>query len=137
MREIKFRAWDHQNKRMIDGFHAMSPRMSMFITQYSIEHKQYAVMQFTGLTDKNEKECYEGDIVTLTLQRIIGEPVEVIAVVQWNDNGWWEFDVPSEGQSVVVHILEDEDSEFEIIGNVHENPELLKETYGLDTQNVA
>lgn len=90
-------------------------------------HNKYAVKsetvgQFTGLTDKNGKKIFEGDIV----------------LYPWNDQDKPEkFTIKSkDGQFVASPVKETEDywdfmvggysKEMEIIGNIHDNPELLE-----------
>ena len=64
MREIKFRAWDNkQNKMRNDGFSIYYDGSIQFAD--SIESKDFILMQYTGLKDKNGKEIYEGDILIL------------------------------------------------------------------------
>lgn len=125
MREIKFRAWDTQRKEM------KKPSPNMLIESYSgipfwqfgydpVEPMNWIVMQFTGLKDKNGKEIYEGDITRGTFRTEFGSiEAETIAAVEWKDekacfvcviNGDWFF--------LGKHL--------EVIGNVWENPELLK-----------
>ena len=58
MREIKFRAWDKNNKAMFNEV-AISKNGKCAISQEDI----FELMQYTGLKDKNGKEIYEGDIV--------------------------------------------------------------------------
>ena len=94
------------------------------------------VGQFTGLLDKNGKEIYEGDIITADCYPFFsdGKP-NYVAVVEWNDCGFAAFlelhkDSDARGISVgcpVMYFDSDNAAEFEIIGNIHDNPELLKE----------
>ena len=74
----------------------------------------YILMQFTGLTDKNGKEIYEGDIVRTTGWPD-GDPV------YWVD-GRFCVGQPSNLADFLGSIAEG----CEIIGNIYENPELLK-----------
>lgn len=73
-------------------------------------------MQFTGLTDKNGKEIYEGDILRISK--------DLIEEVEWIDeNNWLGAKCPVNGW--VNHgSIYGEDPE--IIGNIYENPNLLK-----------
>ena len=90
------------------------------------------VGQYTGLKDKNGKEIYEGDILRNPYDRVI--------VAWWSTLGAcfllvWDEDYrdiqgkdprTSEGNPVGVDGFEDVDF-CEIIGNIHDNPELLQE----------
>ena len=90
------------------------------------------VGQYTGLTDKNGKRIFEGDIVKLT-DEITG--FETFAFVEFgNPNGQynWGFQlVPMEKKPFAVEILlwvemEETGAFIEVVGNIHDNPELLK-----------
>lgn len=78
--------------------------------QQALLHQDHAVlMQFTGLKDKNRKEIYEGDILQ-TPEGVF--PVE-----------WMQYYFALKGLADVGLL---ESSPLEIIGNIYENPELLK-----------
>lgn len=120
MREIKFRAWDKISKQMIQN-------VIMFDIQKP-GSKGYKLMQYTGLKDKNGKKIYEGDIV-----KSFGESFMKLLVVQF------EMDVAFGYTIREVDIFNKKGYEkswwplhngwnLKIIGNIYENPELLKES---------
>ena len=106
MREIKFRAWVEEpgtDKRWFFYFkigETVSPSLSVVAWE-----------QFTGLVDRNGREIYEGDIVVTDYGT---GPVEYSGVGFSVDcdsiSEYWET-----SQSI------------EVIGNIHENPELLND----------
>lgn len=127
-RPIKFRAWDKINKEMV-----VEPSSIYFHDDGKIEvypchnDSEFVLMQFTGLTDKNGKEIYEGDIVKMMRDPIV--PQYAICKVQWrNEYAGFNFSHirleniinPGEGWSPATH------KGWEVIGNIYENPELLK-----------
>jgi len=107
-RVIKFRAWDKLEKEMIEDF----GRTNLWELCGGNETDYFAIMQFTDLLDKNGREIYEGDILT-------GNKV----VRFGNIDGGYEGEY---GIGFNVNPFHSE--EMEIIGNIYENPELLKET---------
>jgi len=114
MREIKFRAWDPIHKRMFDC-DIISDDRGYEHWQYFEDGNPYSniLMQFTGLKDKNGKEIYEGDAVKFWSNELIG-------FIYWSESTA-RFEI-SQGHFNIVDI-----SKSEIIGNIYENPELLKE----------
>ncbi len=79
-------------------------------------HDKYIIQQFTGLKDKNDEEIYEGDIVILKDKHapIIGRNKQVISFDTFLE---WQSDV----DSPLSYFCD-----YEIIGNIFENPELIK-----------
>ena len=117
-REIKFRAWHLDDGMLYFDFDS-------FQKDY---HDQYGnIMQFTGLTDKNGKEIYEGDILKCVDE--FNENEKVIEVVFKNGGYCIEWDgMFYDGSDITLISWANETGiEFEIIGNIYENPELLKQ----------
>lgn len=121
MREIKFKAWDSVLNQFL-------PNIQNHIGNdgwgfgHLIKNERYKVCQFTGLKDKNEKEIYEGDIVSM-------------------QHGLYNYTVHFENGSFVCYHLEakdlvnggklkwgllsrsfdlGEDYQLEVIGNIHQ-----------------
>lgn len=63
MREIKFRAWDKVNKNML--YDVSTGTVTIWYKEISAKSENCVFMQYTGMTGKNGKEIYEGDIVKL------------------------------------------------------------------------
>jgi uncharacterized phage protein (TIGR01671 family) len=78
------------------------------------------VGQFTGLKDKNGKEIYEGDIIILP-----DEDDDEYFVIEWDDDTA-RFAIVQHG-STMCDFDNYYGKELCIIGNIYENPELLKE----------
>jgi len=76
------------------------------------------VGQFTGLYDKNGKEIYEGDIISLNPRN------SKTLKVYWNDR-MCNFLLVND--DTVIDMYKDDENHYKVIGNIHENPELLKE----------
>jgi uncharacterized phage protein (TIGR01671 family) len=113
MREIKFRAWDKERKEMfIPRDLEEVPKVAYFLPSKSmkIKGRNLELMQFTGLKDKNGKEIYEGDIV-LEKEYLYDVSFGKIFDPDRDEYTYGYFDY----------------TDGEVIGNIHENPELLKE----------
>ena len=119
MREIKFRAWDNQNNRMLfAGFHDRNWYSSndlAICSRLPSNSSTMTLMQYTGLTDKNGKEIYEGDIYEA---EYAGSSCGIYRnKIYWKCDGWWFANAP---MNCWEH--------GEVIGNIYENPELLNDS---------
>lgn len=77
------------------------------------------INQFTGLLDKNGKEIYEGDIIKTD------QPWRLPMLVQWNDK-YARFGLVVKMFAVNSPTLGNYRNCIEVIGNIYENPELIK-----------
>lgn len=132
MREIKFRAWDDRD----DAKKMYYPESSPFLINFSgdLSHNgvfarigyDLKLMQFTGLLDKNGKEIYEGDI--LQLKNTKGQ-ISNHQEVYWDSEdacwGWRTANEDSWPDSFSGFY-----NDYEVIGNIYENQELLKSREG-------
>ena len=111
--KYKFRAWDKKHKEMVlfDSFYELQKWC-----RTEEELKSFEILGFTGLTDKNGKEIYEGDVVKSDWlddkQRILNAEV-VFSIGRFTCRGL-TYDLYKY-------------PELEVIGNKFENPELLEE----------
>lgn len=96
-----------------------------------------SIGQFTGLYDKNGKEIYEGDILRGDEYPFNCDGVDnYFAEIVWADNvcGFYRLTHKKPNSTVrgISHgnweqLDEDDIKSFEVIGNIHDNPELLKD----------
>ena len=110
MREIKFRAYHKTGKEMI------YKRPLNKVGQDSQFGDDVILMQYTGLKDKNGKEIYEGDIV----KQLRCQCDECKPFGRWRIFKIDEFDYIFGNSKIVLS------KNVEIIGNIYENPELMK-----------
>lgn len=117
MREIKFRAWN-KTQLWMDNVWSIDWEHDLLCfskhNQDFMEH--YALMQFTGLKDKNGVEIYEEDIFNYRCGGTKQDSPYVVkdAFELWKDIG--------EGEGDSYYRM----SDFEVIGNIYEHPHLLE-----------
>jgi len=110
MRKIKFRAWGPNSKYMWAWEELIANDTSMRWMQPSFGEK--VLMQFTGLKDKNGKEIYEGDICEISNTWTVFKREVIFKDAGFGFQGTNGMFIPNKEL-------------MEIIGNIHENPELL------------
>lgn len=133
MGEIKFRAWDKVNKEMvgITGLHFWYAGNLSTVSfdgtegeKQDIDVKRFEIMQYTGLLDKNGKEIYEGDIVMANTPYCTKDPKEIV----WDDKRAGFFMKADFVAYDPKNLYKLSGFKMEVIGNIHENPELLTPT---------
>lgn len=158
-REIKFRVWDKKKNKMIypDGKKWGFPLGSSFLgvgtnsiliispdgdlvkhskgdndirPDCEVVNEDFILMQFTGLLDKNGKEIYEGDVMT-DKTRPNRDWVRVWIVWDESQARWALEDNRKDGEFSINY------RNWEIIGNIYENPELLKSNMKTEQQLEA
>lgn len=130
---LKYRAWDSWRKRMsvVDRIYIDTEGVRLYddFGEYWRDFRDIKLMQSTGLTDKNGKEIFDGDIVRTT--RFLGRADEIGGFYEYEKDyvgvvkvleGSWVIDT-----GIVAVRLWSEIDESEVLGNIYENPELLED----------
>lgn len=113
-RIIKFRAWDKKEKKMIEVQEMyFNWKEEWVVVEGYIDLQDFELMQYTGINDKSGKEIYENDII---------ETKGYVTVVRYEAPKFCcRYD---KGKAEMMDF--DPFEECEVIGNVYQNPELLK-----------
>lgn len=145
MKETKFRTWhplcgmsDKIEVRFAHGIRLVS---SNDLSQHNAGDDKFILMQYTGLKDKKGTEIYEGDIVKVgeTTMYRIGWYAQNAAFWIFTTSGFASehyiansgtpirnWNLIDGGRAIYFHGQKGPCPEVEVIGNIYENPELLK-----------
>ena len=130
MREIKFRAWFNQKPQWANQMFYSdeeAPGLGNWFCEVETQFDKHGggtIMQYTDLKDKNGKEIYEGDIVRIEYEVYNPAGVQpkypqrfMVETVTYGFAGFSPFYYKPDYESA-PNLLE-------VIGNIHENPELV------------
>jgi hypothetical protein len=127
----RFRAWDTTKKEMFKDTFAITESGEVVIVEqgFVTDTPDYVfvdnlvIMQSTGLTDENEEEIFEGDILAVET-----DDGTLNVNVFWDEeHALFMFESKQYNEKeALAELLEDNSYPFEIIGNIYENQELLE-----------
>lgn len=127
---FKFRVWDPISKKLSNVCQiTLDSRQHGCLSEiedmetYNLPHQPHLILeQCTGLEDKNGRLIYEGDIVKRQSKYSENEK-DVVLQVEWNCKGARYITTDKKHDTWIFSMF---DYEYEILGNIHENPELLE-----------
>lgn len=145
-REIKFRIWNIEENNWQDLTQVEIERTSAdedepnHVFKFDTENSNFIKLQYTGLKDINDKDIYEGDILILNDEirgcchddpRLYPMNIEHYAPVVFH-TGAFGIKVLESGDFYIRRFYSFQELDYaeidylEIVGNIYENPELIK-----------
>ena len=121
---IKFRAWYMPFGKYGAMQEMVYSRASHILALAETEPEKYIPEQFTGLKDVNGKDIYVGDIIVSKPNGTTYESPKIGVVTRSKISPGWCYETVTDEYNIWTS---GKYRTYEIIGNVHENPELLEE----------
>lgn len=117
---FKFRFWN-KSRKIMETFNNSPLTFGGLLLG---KNDNYKILSCTGLKDKNGKLIYEGDIVEFNF-----DTDEIKAVVSWDDKELIGFYLNTTDYFKDKYVTDYDfyKNDYEVIGNIYENPELLEE----------
>lgn len=125
MSRLNYKCWDIQNKRWLveDEVYTQFVNQARWNSELS---KQFILLQSTNIRDINDKEIFEGDIVSFRTVSRYRKHGGIKAEVMWAEEGcWYPF---CDGTYTQDEQGDWFTTDFEIVGNIYDNPEILNNT---------
>ena len=134
MRDILFRGKRVDNGEWVEGYYAGVAKNNIILTgridiTETIGAEAFRIIpetvgQYTGLTDKNGRKIFEGDIVKRYYQSNV---LFNVGVINWDSrSAWWACQLYTMNPCFSLY----DENQVEIIGNIFDNPELLENNTG-------
>ena len=130
MRELKFRVWSEEDREYrtdCDVFRLFHGKTGCPATIYNDEGDRFDIEQYTGLKDKNGKEIYEGDIVEEDIDFNSKMTDGTFRYMVYWDECLLCWGLDPIGKESIHDELWQTNLSRRIIGNIHEDAELLEE----------